>query len=285
MFKYRYIFVVFFIALYSCDYFNLKKEDNGEIIASVGSTVLYKKDLSNLYENGLTVEDSTNITNNFIENWARKQIILQKATFNLSDKEETELKKMIDIYREDLYINTYKNDLVAQNLDTVVRKEEIRDFYSANQHIFRLKEEVFQYKYLSFLTESVDAKNIKKLFIKYDAIEIDTLVMNDLKFAISHLNDSTWFSYKDLTRSIPILKSIDKKRFLRKNNFIELKDSINTFFIGIKDFKVGNDIAPLEYVTPVIKQMILHKKKLTYINELNNKLIEEAIQNEIYKRY
>ncbi len=109
--------------------------------------------------------------------------------------------------------------------------------------------------------------------------------MNDLKFAISHLNDSTWFSYKDLTKSIPILKSIDKKRFLRKNNFIELKDSINTFFIGIKDFKVGNDIAPLEYVTPVIKQMILHKKKLTYISELNNKLIEEAIQNEIYKRY
>ncbi len=286
MFRFRYIVFVFFISIYSCDYFNLKSDvDKGEIVASVGSSFLYKKDLSTLYEGELSTEDSLVITNNFIENWAQKQIILQKATFNLSDEKEIELKKMLENYREDLYINSYKDALVAQNSDTIIHKEEIRNFYIANQNIFRLKEEVFQYKYLNFVSESVDKKKFKKLFIQHNTVEIDSIVLNDLKYAVSHLNDSIWVTYKDLTKSIPIIKSIDKKNLLLKNHFIELKDSINIHFISIKDFKLVNEIAPLEYVIPVIKQMILHKKKLKYINELDNKLIEEAIQNKTYKRY
>lgn len=285
MYKYGYI-AILFLSLYSCDFFHLKnKETTEDIVASVGSTHLYKSDLESLYDPDLSGTDSILITNNFIENWARKQIILQKATFNLTPEKELELKSMIDDYRDDLYINSYKDALVSQNLDTLVHRETIKNFYIANQNVFRLKEEIIQFRYMNFHSESRDRKELKKLFLTSKSIALDSILYKDYKFTINQLNDSTWFSYKEFVKTNPIMETLKKSQVLRKNHFIEVKDSVNTHFIKINDIKVRNEIAPLEHVSQVIKQMIIHKKKLKYINELDNKLIEDAVKNNTFKKY
>lgn len=286
MYKSSYILVLFLLSITSCDFFQLKNTDKEEVIvASVGAAHLYKSDLQQLYDGNLNERDSLLITNNFIENWARKHIILQKATFNLTAEKETELKRMIAEYREDLYINSYKEALVSQNIDTIIHKETIKEFYIANQNIFRLKNEIVKFRYLNFHSESSDRKKIKELFLLSNGIELDSILYKDFKFTINQLNDSTWYSYRDFLKTNPILETIDKKSVLRKNHFIEVKDSINTHFIKINDLKMRYEIAPLEHVEKVIEQMIIHKNKLKYINELDNKLIEDAINNKTFKKY
>lgn len=286
MYKNLFILVLFLTLVFSCDFFQLKNKNNSdEIVASVGNTHLYKSELESLYEANLSKSDSLLISNNFIENWARKQIILQKATFNLSAEKEAELNGMIDEYREDLYINSYKDALVSQNIDTLIHKETIKEFYIANQNIFRLKEEIVKFRYLQFHSESRDRKKIKELFLLSSGIELDSILYEDYKYTINQLNDSTWFTYRDFSKTNPIIETLSKKNVLRKNHFIEVKDSVNTHFIKINDMKVRNEIAPLEHVEVVIKQMIIHKKKLKYIYELDNKLIEDAINNNTFKKY
>ena len=46
-----------------------------------------------------------------------------------------------------------------------------------------------------------------------------------------------------------------------------------------------NATAPLTFVSPRIKQIILHKRKLELIREIEKTLINDAIQNKNFKEY
>jgi len=277
----------YFSLFFSCDYLHLKEKDHtGEVIASVGDKKLYKKDLESLYKGVTDPADSALIANNFIENWAKKQIFLQKAALNLSSDKESELTKMVNEYREDLFINSYKEALVSQNVDSLVSDQTITDFYQSNQTIFRLNEELVKYKELIFRTDSdVDVKEVKKLLMQNTRESTTQLLDDELKFVSLQLNDSVWFPYTGLLQKNPMLQTQGKSKILSKNKLITAKDSVNTHLIFIEDFLERNKIAPLNYVKPVIKQIIFHQKKLTYINELEDQLINEAIQQNIYKKY
>ncbi len=284
---FKIVFIALLLLVSSCDYFHLKKNTVAdEVVASVGDKKLYKKDLSKLFTSQTSKNDSLIIRNNFIENWSKKQIILQKAALNLTTKEEEELNKMVNEYREDLFINSYKEALVAQNIDTLVADHTISEFYTANQNIFRLNEELVQYRSLSFASSgSVDAKVTKKLISNNTVENTNQLLENELQYNSLQLNDSVWVTYTHFLELYPSLKNKKKSELLRKNNFIVVKDSVNTHYFYLKTFLGRNTIAPLPYVTPVIKQMILHQKKLKYIKEIEDKLIQEAIQQGTYKKY
>jgi hypothetical protein len=263
----------------------LKNNDfSDEIVASVGDKYLYKKDLLPLYNKDIKGEDSLTITRNFIEIWARKQIILQKAALNLPLEKEIALEKMVEEYRNDLFINSYKEALVTQNLDTIISNETIRKFYIANQNIFRLNEELIQYKYICFDSEIKDTKLIKEQFLATDNKEsVEEILGDELKYKTIQLNDSVWNRYVDFLKFIPEVKKISKNKILNNDYFFELHDSVYTHFIRVNKYLNRNEIAPIEYVKPVIKQMILHQKKLSYIKNLEDQLIDEAIQNNTYK--
>ena len=46
-----------------------------------------------------------------------------------------------------------------------------------------------------------------------------------------------------------------------------------------------NDIAPKEYVIPTIQQMILHKRKLELMNEIEKTIMVDAINNKQFEQY
>jgi len=281
-----FVYIVFSLLLlsnYSCDYLNFKNKDvSEEIVASVGPENLYKSDLTDLYDVGMNAEDSTLVTNNFIEIWAKKQIYLQKAALNLPEEKETALEKMVDEYRDDLFTNSYKEALVEQNLDTIIADEAIRNFYIANQNIFKLNKELLKYRSLCFNTNAMNTKEIKTLFLDSSTESVENILEEELKYSRLQLNDSTWYSFSDILKSDVFFKNIDKNKMLTKNHFIMLTDSVNTYFFMSKDVLHRNEIAPLEYVRPVIKQMILHKKKLQFLKTLEEQLIQEAINNNTY---
>jgi hypothetical protein len=47
-----------------------------------------------------------------------------------------------------------------------------------------------------------------------------------------------------------------------------------------------NDIAPLDYIKPTLKQILLNKEKLNFVSKFEQDLIKDAIENkelEIYE--
>jgi hypothetical protein len=73
---------------------------------------------------------------------------------------------------------------------------------------------------------------------------------------------------------------------LKKSNITQLQDSLGVYLVKIEDVLMTNDIAPLIYVEPTIKQIILNKRKLELIKNLEKDITKDALKNkkfEIYK--
>lgn len=65
---------------------------------------------------------------------------------------------MVKDYKESLLINSYKERLIKQQLDTVILDEEIEVFYSNNKENFRLNEELIKIKYLHLAENILNKK-------------------------------------------------------------------------------------------------------------------------------
>ncbi len=53
----------------------------------------------------------------------------------------------------------------------------------------------------------------------------------------------------------------------------------------INDVLGRNEIAPLEYVMPTIKQIVINKRKLEFIKQLEKDITKDAIKNGQFEIY
>ncbi|GAL82312.1 hypothetical protein JCM19274_2089 [Algibacter lectus] len=101
------ILVLLSSIMVSCD-FSLKEEGgNLEPIARVNNSYLYKEDVSELVSEAVTKEDSAVLVQNYINNWATKQLFLDGALLNLSEEKQAGFDKLVAQYKTDLYTKAY----------------------------------------------------------------------------------------------------------------------------------------------------------------------------------
>ena len=84
---------------------------------------------------------------------------------------------------------------------------------------------------------------------------------------------------------IPPFQAEPREKLLKISKFIQKEDSLGIYLVAVKNVLKRNDVAPLSYITPQIKQLILHKRKLELIREIEKTLINDAIQNKHFKEY
>jgi hypothetical protein len=137
-------------------------------------------------------------------------------------------------------------------------------------------------KYIHFSEDMSDRKNIVKLFRSEDKTDQEILVARELEFYSFSFNDSIWVSYSDVEKRLPFLK--DEKN-IKKDQFIQKEDSLGVYLLAVKDMRHRNEVAPKEYVIPTIRQMILHKRKLELMIEIEKTLMVDAINNKQFEQY
>ena len=276
-------YIIVIVILQSCDYFTIKS-DTHQPVARVNDTYLYKEDLKNIFTNNITSQDSILITNNYINNWIKQQLLLSKAQINLENKSE-KFEELVKKYREDLFINSYKEAVVKQYLDTKITSDDIDEFYLNNNQNFKLNEELVKLKYIKIGKDVLNKKELIKLFNSTKKEDLESLNAKELSLKSHHLNDSIWVKYSDLIVKIPILKTEDKSQLLKKDNFIQKEDSLSLYLVTIKEVLNRNEIAPKSYITPTIKQMILHQRKLLLLRNIEETLIDDANKKQQFEIY
>lgn len=275
------ILVVFLLV--SCDYLNLqKKEKNAEKpLATVFNSKLYKVDIVALFPKNVSKGDSLVFVKSLIENWAIKELLFVKASENSSQKENENIKGLVQKYRESLLINSYKEKLIKQQLDTLVSVSEIEEFYKENSRNFRLNEELVQMKYLHLNKDIMDRKEFVSLFKSNDLEDLILLEKEQLSFKSHHFNDSVWVRLDNVLLKVPF----SKKKLLKKSKFLQKVDSIGLYLVAVKGVLKRNDIAPLSYISSTIKQLILHKRKLELIRKIEKIILQDAVQNKSFTIY
>ena len=124
--KNNYIFKFFFLIIFS--FFSFCNSVKDEVVARVGDNYLYKSDLILKFDSFENDKDSILKVRNYIDNWARKNLLYQQAAINLSDYKVNDLENLINNYRYDLYGTIYKETLLNKLLDTLIIDRKINSF-------------------------------------------------------------------------------------------------------------------------------------------------------------
>jgi hypothetical protein len=84
---------------------------------------------------------------------------------------------------------------------------------------------------------------------------------------------------------IPPIGFENQDRYLKKSQFFELEDSIGVYLGKIEEVKDINEIAPLSFIAPTIKQVLLNRRKINYLRKLEIEIIDEAIKDKEFEVY
>ena len=269
--------------LTSCQFF--KQTDDREAIARVNETYLYKDDIKDLVAKGTSPEDSTLLVNSYITRWATQLLLVNGSERNLPEQKQEEFSKLVDQYKKDLYTKAYLEALVKKSIDTVIKFSEANALYIQNKETFKLNDELIKLRYVNFPLNSVNKDEITKRFKRFTAKDKRYLDSISVQFKSYSLKDSLWIKASQVADKIPVINAENKKELLKKSNFIQLKDSLDLYLMQINDVLLQNDYAPMEYVQPTIKQIIINKRKLELIKQLEKDITKDAIKNNQFEIY
>jgi len=255
-----------------------------EVVAKAGAHKLYRSQVEGYIPGGLSPEDSTSLALQYIGNWAKEQLFLDMASEQLS-KTEKDVSSELEDYRNSLLKYRYEQRYVNERLDTVVARSEIEAYYMAHQDLFMLDAPIVKARYLDIMSDSPNLEIIRKNMSseKYEELaEADSLAYSS---ALKYLDYSeTWVSAISLAREF----DTDYATMLSamKDSYIEMDEGQGDVKIAyVCDIQKGGSVAPLDYCTERIRDIIINTRKHSLLNTLEQDLLDDALEKETYVIY
>lgn len=282
----RYIIIILFsLSLSSCDFLKRNLGFKEKAIAKVHDEYLYPSDLEGIVPKGSSKEDSLLLVQSYIENWVRQTLLIKQAIDNV-DIDVESIENQLENYKNSLLIYAYEQQVVAQNLDTVITPEQIKSYYEANKDNFELKKTILKAAYVKLPKKSLRIENAIKWFRsskEKDKQELETYCM---QFSPDYnLIDTNWVYYDQLSQIIP-LEKLSESSVLQNNNYIQLNDKDFIYLVKVKTFMYKEDISPLEMEVENIKNILINKRKVEMLDKMENEIYQKARDNndvEIFK--
>ena len=278
-----YFLIILILTIFSCDW--TIKSTHQDAIARVNSTFLTKDKIDVDLFAGLSVQDSLIQIQNIINDWATQQLLHDGALLNLEAQKQKEFETLVKDYKRDLLTSAYLEAMTKQNLDTIISNHELELAYKQNKELFNLKEDLIKLRYVNHNLNMSNSNEIKRRFKRYNAEDRAILDTISLQFNSFFLNDSVWINSNQVISKIGPLQKGFNKVLLKKQNFIQLKDSLGLYLMQVKDVLEIGQQAPLAYVTPTLKQIIINKRKLKLVNQLKSEIVNDALRNKKFEIY
>jgi hypothetical protein len=252
-------------------------------IAQVGSLILYYDEMPKLIQRGINEADSAALFQNYINKWAKRQLLLQKAEDNLSPSLKDEIKKQLEETRANLVIYQYQRQMILEKLDTVLTDAEIENYYAANESSFVLTTDIVKALFIKLPLETPDLNKIKTLARSNDHKDLQQLETLCYQFAekFDDFNEE-WVPMDRI--SVELHQNIEnEENFLKRNTFYETSDSASVYLISIRDYRLRSSLAPYEYVRDDIKRIIWNSRRFEFIQSLENGIYNDALKENNFK--
>ncbi|MBN2596508.1 MAG: hypothetical protein JXR82_06945 [Marinifilaceae bacterium] len=275
------LLLLLFVILYSC---NSNKSKNDKPVAKVNDNILYLSTVKEVIPNGISKEDSLLIAQNYTHQWIKKQLIISKAELNLSE-EDKDVSKMVEDYRSSLIIHKYQQQLIEQKIDTLVSQFEIENYYRNYSANFILNRNILKALYIKVPIPVPNLSEVQKLYKSekeddWSELE-DYCFQNATKF--DNFSDR-WIYAQELLNKLP--GSIkDEDKFLKHTKYYETSDSTHHYFVKIQEFELKDNLAPLPFVKEDIKKILLNKRKIQFIKNLEENIYRDAESKNKFKIY
>jgi hypothetical protein len=269
-------FIIACATFFGCD---KEKQHQGKTpVARVYDKYLYKEDLAGVISGVLSPEDSIIKVKSYIDFWIKRQAMTKTAELNLAE-EQKDVAKELENYRQDLLIFRYKERFIQKNLDTIVTRIQILDFYTQHENEFLLSQPAVKAVFIKILKSTPNITLVRSLFRSQRESDL-TMVKDFCEEHAALYNDynKEWVYFKDVYIEIPV-RIDDQESFLKTRTFIETEDSSYVYFLNIQNFRLKDGISPISFVEGNIQSMILKQRKQALINDIENNVYNSMLDS------
>jgi hypothetical protein len=257
---------------------NSRRDPKRVAVARAGDVFLYLDQIPRLITEETSEMDSAGIIQDYINKWARKEFLYQKAVENLSPELRDEIDKQLQETRADLVIYQYQRQMMLEKMDTTVTEAEMENYYSTNHESFFLGSNIIKALFIKLPVETPDIYRIRRLARSNEQNDLQQLESICYQFAdkFDDFNEK-WIPFDRLSVELPEDIS-NEEYFLRRTSFYESNDSTYIYFITIRDYRLRSTLAPFEYVRDDIKRIIWNNRRLEFIQALENGIYNDALK-------
>ncbi len=277
------LIAIVFIVISSCS--RIPGKNGEEPIARVYDKYLFASDMSGIFNEVSDPGDSARMAQSFIDQWVKRQLLVRYAEDNVLE-EHKNFEAMIEDYRSSLLIYEYKKQLIREKVDTLVTNSQLEDYYNTNLHAFDLESPIVKALYIRMDRNNSNLTEIRRLLrSNRDADFEQLLTLGQQEADRFDFFDDKWVSFPLIMEKIPgNPENMDE--YLQSNKSWESNDENFVHFLLIRDFLVSREQAPIEYIKEEIRGLVLSKRKLDYIQQIEHDVIQDAFsqqQIEIYE--
>lgn len=261
----------------SCDMASSLVHDD-QPVARVGKENLYRSEIEGRIPGMMSPEDSAGFAERYIRLWAMDRLYADIAEKQLS-KSELDVSAELESYRRSLLRYRYEQRYLNDRLDTLISDRQIGDYYEAHEADFALREPLMKIRFVDIMKDSPDLDEILALMSSDghgDLARADSLArVSALRYFD---NSGSWMSASDLARyfgtsASEMLDAMDEDMII-----IEPENRGDILAAYVCDM-VESGTAPLEYCTPVIRDIILSNRKHELLAALERDLLDEALDS------
>jgi len=261
------------------------KNDLEEPVARVFENYLYPSDLEKVIPSGTNRQDSMLLAKRYTETWVKDMLMQHRAEESLSE-EQMDFETQIEEYHRSLLIYTYRQNLLQQKMDTLVSEREINSYYEENSKNFVLNQNVIKGTFIKVPLSAPNQDQLRRWSWNNREQDLDQLEKYCLSYAekYSDFND-TWVDFSSIREQLPRRIS-NPVRYLNSYRNIEHSDSMFRYLVHISDHLTEGEVAPVEMVSDDITNIILNKRKIKFIKDLEHRVYTDGVsrnQFEIYR--
>jgi len=250
-----------------------KARKGDQAVAKVGDKYLYFSEMRGIFPRGSSAEDSMSLAKLYIDNWIKTRLLLKKAELNLS-KEQLDVSAEIETYRTSLLIYKYEEQLLQEKLDTIVHDSEIRNYYEAHAASFSLDEHFVKAIFIKLPADAPALWNVRRWLMSDRESDLQDLLDYCQRHAVAYgFFDDQWIQWAIL--ELPQKETATRQ--LASSERIEQQDEEFIYLMRIKDKIAPGGAAPLELVRDKVKSIIINKRKLKFISELEQNIYNDAL--------
>lgn len=288
--KLTYLVPVLVGLLTGCEFIKLKstvQEDNSQIaVARVFDTYLYQHELAGIAPENLSEKDSAELVEKYVDGWIKKQLLIAKASSKIEFNEAEIDRKVLD-YKFALMVHEYEKYEIGRNLKKDISDEEVQKYYNEKFENFLLKQNIVKCLFVKVPKNSPRLPNLKQLLEQFPNSDLEEIKSYCFRYAIqSSLEHNQWLNFDDVIKNTPLASISDKAEFLKANSFVETSDDESVYFIKLIEYKISDQVPPLEFIREDITNIILNKRKIELTKRLEEEIVNEAKRDnefEIFK--
>lgn len=251
----------------------------GDKVAQIGRAALYKTDIENVIPKGISAADSANLARQYIDSWAIKQLMLQKAEEQLP-KGEKDVAQLLEDYRTQLLVFRYENKFVEERLDTLVSDKEMEEYYNAHPYSFIGKNGVFKGRLVKMQNSSPNLQVMRKLAKERDIEKLEALEQLAYNSAYKYSDyNNGWVDLNIVAKEIGIPLDQLQQVLGKEKLAAEIKDTVYTNVLQILEYIPAGEATPLEYNSGKIKEIIISRRKQELLSNLQRDILQDALSN------